>query len=160
MPAASLLTPPMEPAPFMFGDEGARPSPRLIAEQTAEMICYLWFSTTLARPLLHKVQRSGSGGGSLKRRQAHHAPSSPQDPSRMSLQFQPSKTFVDFLLKILETTQVSQSVIVLSLHYIYRLKEHNALTYGQAGSELRVAVVALMLANKFVDECVCQSVAW
>ena len=39
----------------------------------------------------------------------------------MALQFQPSHTFVDFLLKILETTQVSQSVIVLSLHYVWKL---------------------------------------
>ncbi|KZV81776.1 hypothetical protein EXIGLDRAFT_365065 [Exidia glandulosa HHB12029] len=164
--ASALLTPPMDPVPFTFGDERARPSPRLIAEQTAEMICYLWFSTTLARPLVHTKTRSGGsagsgggGGGSLKRRQ-HHPPSSPQDPARMALQFQPSTTFVDFLLKILETTQVSQSVIVLSLHYIYRLKEHNALTYGQAGSELRVAVVALMLANKFVDDNTYTNKTW
>lgn len=54
--------------------------------------------------------------------------------------------------KVLETTQVSQSVIVLSLHYIYRLKERNRLTNGESGSEFRVAIAALMMANKFVDE--------
>lgn len=164
MTAAPLLTPPMEPSQFLFGgDERARPSPRLIAQQTAEMICYLWFSTSLARPLHHSLQRSGSSGSSKRR--SHHRdqsphPRSPQDTSRMALQFQPSSTFVDFLLKILETTQVSQSVIVLSLHYIYRLKEQNALTYGQAGSEHRVAVVALMLANKFVDDNTYTNKTW
>ena len=56
--------------------------------------------------------------------------------------------------KVLETTQVSQSVIVLSLHYIYRLKERNQLMNSLPGSEFRVAIAALMVANKFVDEYV------
>ncbi len=54
--------------------------------------------------------------------------------------------------KLLETTQVSHSVIVLSLHYIYRLKDRNNGTPAQAGSEFRIAVAALMMANKFLDE--------
>lgn len=54
--------------------------------------------------------------------------------------------------KLLETTQVSQSVIVLSLHYIQRLKEGNGVTAAQPGSEFRIAVAALMMANKFLDE--------
>ena len=49
---------------------------------------------------------------------------------------------------------MSQSVIVLSLHYVYRLKQRNEFTVGRRGSEFRVAVVALMMANKFIDECV------
>jgi hypothetical protein len=56
--------------------------------------------------------------------------------------------------KLLETTQVSQSVIVLSLHYIYRLKDRNRFTPAQPGSEFRIAVAGLMMANKFLDECV------
>jgi hypothetical protein len=59
-----------------------------------------------------------------------------------------------FMQKLLETTQVSQSVIVLSLHYIYRLKERNRYTTGQPGSEFRIAVAGLMMANKFLDEYV------
>jgi Cyclin, N-terminal domain len=54
--------------------------------------------------------------------------------------------------KLLETTQVSQSVIVLSLHYIHRLKERNRFTPAQRGSEYRIAVAGLMMANKFLDE--------
>ena len=73
------------------------------------------------------------------------------DASTAVLQFTPSPQFVHFMHKLLQTTQVSQSVIVLSLHYVYRLKEVNQFTSGQPGSELRVAVVALMMANKFVD---------
>jgi hypothetical protein len=56
--------------------------------------------------------------------------------------------------KLLQTTQLSQSVIVLSLHYVYRLKERNSGTAAHQGSEFRVAVAALMMANKFVDESV------
>lgn len=56
------------------------------------------------------------------------------------------------MARLLATTQVSQSVIVLALHYIFRLKEGNDLVLGRKGSEFRVAVCALMLANKFVDE--------
>jgi hypothetical protein len=62
-----------------------------------------------------------------------------------------SPEFVCFVQKLLETTQVSQSVIVLSLHYIYRLKERTRLV-GPSGSEYRVAVGGLMMANKFLDE--------
>src|SRR5258707_15414556 len=68
------------------------------------------------------------------------------------LQFSVSSVFVHFMQKLLETTQVSQSVIVLSLHYIYRLKERNCATIPYPGSEFRVAVAGLMMANKFVDE--------
>ena len=82
-------------------------------------------------------------------------PYSPESaPSSSPLQFNPSPTFVQFMQKLLETTQVSQSVIVLSLHYIWCLKERNRFTAGLPGSEFRIAVAALMMANKFLDEYV------
>jgi hypothetical protein len=73
-------------------------------------------------------------------------------PPVTSLQLVATPAFVSFLQKLLETTQVSQSVIVLSLHYIHRLKEKNAYTPAQPGSEFRIAVTGLMMANKFLDE--------
>ena len=60
--------------------------------------------------------------------------------------------FIQFLEKLLETTEVSQSIIVLSLHYLYRLKERNRFTPVQFGSEFRIAVPVLMMANKFLDK--------
>jgi Cyclin, N-terminal domain len=54
--------------------------------------------------------------------------------------------------KLFQTTQLSQSVLVLSLHYVHRLEERNSGTIAHPGSESRVAVAALMMANKFVDE--------
>ena len=109
------------------------------------MICYLWFSTL----------SSTSSSPSKRNRVAssQHASFSPHSNSSTALlQFSVSPSFVRFIQKVLETTQVSQSVIVLSLNYIYRLKARNPFTSGQAGSEYRVAIAALMLANKFVDE--------
>ncbi|KAH8107466.1 hypothetical protein DFH11DRAFT_1732290 [Phellopilus nigrolimitatus] len=78
----------------------------------------------------------------------------------LDLQFCASPEFVAFMPKLLENTQVSQSVIVLSLHYIFRLKERNDFTLGKPGSEFRVAVCALMLANKFVDDNTYTNKTW
>ncbi|KAH8107281.1 hypothetical protein DFH11DRAFT_1830179 [Phellopilus nigrolimitatus] len=78
----------------------------------------------------------------------------------LDLQFCVSREFVAFMQKLLENTQVSQSVIVLSLHYIFRLKQRNNFTLGKPGSEFRVAVCALMLANKFVDNNTYTNKTW
>ena len=108
-----------------------------LAEKTCEMVCYLWFASTSPAP------------------RRHHSAAPHSSPQTTSLQFSVSPHFIQFMQKVLETTQVSQSVIVLSLHYIYRLKERNRLTNSLPGSEFRVAIAALMMANKFVDEYVC-----
>ncbi|KAK0475158.1 cyclin-domain-containing protein [Armillaria novae-zelandiae] len=105
-------------------------SARFIAEKTCEMICYLWFaSSPPTSPFLNRPAAASN------------------------LQLVATPTFVQFMQKLLETTQVSHSVIVLSLHYIYRLKDRNNGTPAQAGSEFRIAVAALMMANKFLDDC-------
>jgi hypothetical protein len=116
-----------------------------IAEKTCEMVCYLWFATNAT-------------SSPRRRHPPYFVPES--NSSTASLQFSVSPNFVQFMQKVLETTQVSQSVIVLSLHYIYRLKERNRLTNGESGSEFRVAVAALMMANKFVDEFVAFPSPW
>ncbi len=111
-----------------------------VAQNTGDMMCYLWFSTA------------------LKTKAA--TPSSLDDNSvppdvkaeLARLQFNPSAEFISFLGTLLSTTQVSQSVIILSLFYIYRLKLLNPHIRGMEGSEFRLAVIALMLANKFLDE--------
>jgi hypothetical protein len=112
-----------------------------VAEKTCEMICYLWFATSLPTAKLTSSSHN------------HSPPYSPKNnPATTALQLVASPHFVTFMQKVLETTQVGQSVIVLSLHYIYRLKERNCLTTAQSGSEFRIAVAALMMANKFLDE--------
>jgi len=120
-------------------DDSLKRSSHYIAEKTCEMICYLWFSSSLST--------------ASTSHQSLTPPYSPEFPAATSsLQLAASPTFVSFMQKLLETTQVSQSVIVLSLHYIWRLKERNRFTAGLPGSEFRIAVAALMMANKFLDE--------
>lgn len=126
------------PRPIDWFDDSLKRSSHYIAEKTCEMICYLWFSVSLS---------------SSTSTQPLTPPYSPEIPAATSsLQLAATPTFVSFMQKLLETTQVSQSVIVLSLHYIWRLKERNRFTAGLPGSEFRIAVAALMMANKFLDE--------
>ncbi|KAH9850617.1 cyclin-domain-containing protein [Lenzites betulinus] len=138
---------------FDWFGSGSHRSSRYIAEKTCEMICYLWFSTL-----------SSNNASPSKRNRVNstqHASFSPNsNSSTATLQFSVSPAFVRFMQKVLETTQVSQSVIVLSLRYIYRLKARNPYTSGMAGSEYRVAIAALMLANKFVDDNTYTNKTW
>jgi len=129
------------PHPVDWLDFSRTQSAHFIAEKTCEMICYLWFSSP---PSQYPSTHPSNSPPYL------HRPKS----ATTTLQLVATHTFVQFMQKLLETTQVSQSVIVLSLHYIYRLKERNCFTAGQAGSEFRITVAALMMANKFLDECV------
>jgi hypothetical protein len=135
---------PFDDPPYLVDwlDFTRKRSAHSIAEKTCEMICYLWFSSPRSNPAASSFQ-----------------PNSTSRPNRHisatnTLQLLATPTFVHFMQKLLETTQVSQSVIVLSLHYIYRLKERNRFTAGQPGSEFRIAVAGLMMANKFLDESV------
>ncbi|KAG1855970.1 hypothetical protein F4604DRAFT_1799664 [Suillus subluteus] len=134
------------PRPIDWFDDSLKRSPHYIAEKTCEMICYLWFSVSLS---------------SSTSTQPLTPPYSPEIPAATSsLQLAASPAFVSFMQKLLETTQVSQSVIVLSLHYIWRLKERNRYTAGLPGSEFRIAVAALMMANKFLDDNTYTNKTW
>ncbi|KAH9964592.1 cyclin-domain-containing protein [Russula dissimulans] len=143
-------TPPPDNAPSeehvasWFSDSRSRSS-QYTAENTCEMICYLWFSQSSN---LSPVNTSPS------------QPLIPFNPKTARLQFSVSSVFVHFMQKLLQTTQLSQSVIVLSLHYVYRLKERNSGTIAHPGSEFRVAVAALMMANKFVDDNTYTNKTW
>lgn len=141
-PQSASPSPSPKPEDFSeWFNEKSHMSAQFLAEKTCEMICYLWFSK-------FTPPTSSSSHNT--------SPSSPFIPHPNSktalLQFSVSSVFVHFMQKLLETTQVSQSVIVLALHYIYRLKERNNTSVPHAGSEFRVAVAGLMMANKFVDE--------
>lgn len=135
-PQAQVLSPPPEPVDWLT--RSTHRSSQFLAEKTCEMICYLWFSGL-----------SRDASPSIRAR-----PSTIPKPSSATASFQlfVSHEFVRFMQKVLETTQVSQSVIVLALHYIYRLKIRNRFTNAQPGSEYRVAIAAMMMANKFLDE--------
>ncbi|KAF8735772.1 hypothetical protein AX14_001491 [Amanita brunnescens Koide BX004] len=121
-------------------------SSQFIAEKTCEMICYLWF----ASPSTEQAYPSPSNSPHFMSR------STPPSPLQLAI----TQTFVQFMRKLLETTQVSQSVIVLSLHYIYNLRGKNRFTPAQPGSEFRIAVAGLMMANKFLDDNTYTNKTW
>ncbi|KAG9018974.1 hypothetical protein FRB90_007738, partial [Tulasnella sp. 427] len=122
-----------------------------VAHNTCAMICYIWFGDS-------KPANENAPSSSEAEAASSSNPYSPSFPTPQSntanakLQFCPSKQFVEFMHTLLTTTQVSQGVIVLSLCYIYRLKRQHPEIEPQAGSELRLALVGLMLANKFLDD--------
>ncbi|TFY78976.1 hypothetical protein EWM64_g5034 [Hericium alpestre] len=149
---AHPLTPEPTPEPVIedWFSESRHWSAHFLAEKTCEMICYLWFSKSSTTP-----------SPTTRHNQSPPLSYFPHRNSKTAwLQFSVSSVFVQFMQKLLETTQVSQSVIVLSLHYIYRLKEHNCFTVPCPGSEFRVAVAGLMLANKFVDDNTYTNKTW
>ena len=94
-------------------------------------------------------------------------------PTASALQLQPQPHFIQYLSKVIAQTQLSKTCLVLALHYIWLLKrplmvgaagKHEAdmgpvnapsllaATQAHPGSQYTVSVVALMLANKFMDE--------
>ncbi|CAE6534107.1 unnamed protein product [Rhizoctonia solani] len=105
-----------------------------VAHNMCNMVCYLWFG--------RRGQRSSSSNTDAMQ------------------QFSPKPEFVSFVADLLATTQVSQSVITLALRYIYTLKQSNPSIRGRRGSEYRLAVTALMLANKFLDDNTYTNKTW
>lgn len=145
-----------------------------ISPQTcADLVCFIWFAETSALPPL---QPSSSRTGQLcadsklvmlsNRENGHHPAVSNEhqnyyhaalpSPSRTI----PSKRFSAFVNNILKTTQVSDSIIKLSLYYIYCLKVRNFGLHGQLGSEYRLFLTSLILANKFLDDCTYTNKTW
>lgn len=130
------------------GDQPHSPSlveTTFVSQNTGDMMCYLWFSTNFGTPrppVASRAEQPAEGVPLAVRAELAR------------LQFSPSSHFITFLGTLLSTTQVSQGVIILSLYYIYRLKMLNPHIRGMEGSEFRLAVIALMLANKFLDEYV------
>lgn len=70
----------------------------------------------------------------------------------MMLRLQPKGRFLRFNRDLLTTTQISTSVITLALIYILRLKGCHPHMKGREGSEYRLAISSLMLANKILDD--------
>ncbi|ORX91789.1 hypothetical protein K493DRAFT_317048 [Basidiobolus meristosporus CBS 931.73] len=63
-----------------------------------------------------------------------------------------SNLFKNYCQKLLLITQVSSSVILLALKYIQRVKATHPQLQGQPGSEIRIFTMAVLLANKYLDD--------
>ncbi|GJJ73806.1 hypothetical protein EMPS_06164 [Entomortierella parvispora] len=81
-------------------------------------------------------------------------------PHRISVPPSAGPAFKKFCLKVLSATQLSSSVILLSLKYIQKLLKNNPSIHGQQGSEFRLFTVSLMLANKFLDDNTFTNKTW
>ncbi|KZT61851.1 hypothetical protein CALCODRAFT_479615 [Calocera cornea HHB12733] len=119
-----------------FPDKATKDNTSL-ARNTCSMMCYIWYSDAIGFPFTD-------------------VPPQPdalpvEEEFRARTQFNPSKDFITFMQGLLSTTQLSRSVVVLALYYVYKLRQSAAVPASR-GSETRLAVAALMLSNKYVDD--------
>lgn len=110
-----------------------------LADFAAQMVCYLWFGHVTPQ---------------------HVSPQSPTRRHSSLTALEPKPLFVKFCADVIATTQISYSVVLLSLLYIYRLKCANPYIHGLDGSEYRLFTVAVMLANKFLDDNTYTNKTW
>jgi hypothetical protein len=117
------------------------------SEFAAHMTCFLWFGDYLMDPQTPTsiIAPPPPPGGNGHRRYT---------------EFKPRDAFKKFCKDVISATQVSNSVILLSLLYIHRMKINNPTIKGQNGSEYRTFTVALMLANKFLDDNTYTNKTW
>ncbi|GAA5870023.1 hypothetical protein JCM1840_003559 [Sporobolomyces johnsonii] len=134
-PIAVSVAPPSPPSPPLAHVSS-------LATFAAEMFVWLWFAP------------SGAGSEADQAREGAGISS-----SLAKLQFVPTERFVRFCHEVLTTTQVSHSVVLLALLFISRLKQRNAIN-GAPGSEFRLAVTGLMLANKVLDDNTYTAQTW
>ncbi|GAA5899712.1 hypothetical protein JCM8208_004543 [Rhodotorula glutinis] len=134
-PLAVHAAPPSPPSPPLS-------SVSALALFAAEMVAWLWFAPSSGAG-------AGGGGGS----------GSPETMAVDRGQVRPTDRFVRFCQEVLATTQVSESVVILALLFISRLKQRNPIN-GAPGSEYRLAVTGLMLANKILDDNTYTAQTW
>ncbi|CAG8447005.1 15949_t:CDS:2 [Acaulospora morrowiae] len=117
-----------------------------VSDFASHMTCFLWFGDYMMDP--HSSSSSiivpppgGNGHGRFA-------------------DYKPRDAFKKFCRDVISATQVSHSVILLSLLYIHRMKINNPTIKGQNGSEYRTFTVALMLSNKFLDDNTYTNKTW
>ncbi|RCH90719.1 hypothetical protein CU098_006993 [Rhizopus stolonifer] len=71
-----------------------------------------------------------------------------------------SSAFKRFCYQVLLATQLKDSAVFLCLKYIANLLQANPRVEGAEGSEYRLFIVALMLANKFLDDHTYTNQSW
>ncbi|KAL1897363.1 hypothetical protein Sste5346_004099 [Sporothrix stenoceras] len=115
-----------------------------ISDFTAEMTCLFWFETPSVFVQASKIDTL------------------PDDAwvPRLSANGFPTEAFRGWVNRMINTTQVTQNVILLALLFIYRLKSLNVIVRGKPGSEFRLLTVALMLGNKFLDDNTYTNKTW
>lgn len=119
----------------------------------SNMVCLFWFNEysvlEAAYERAQQVNLSANGG----------------DASLASLRFSklttPTNSFKPFIMNVIKHTQLPPTAVSLALYYILRLKKNSSRPIvGNANSEYRVFSVALMLANKFLDDNTYTNKTW
>ncbi|KAL7414286.1 cyclin-domain-containing protein [Mrakia frigida] len=142
--------------------------PHGLAVFTAETIAYLVFSNSLS--LSNHALSNPSSPHHLPvnlppSRIIHPLSPSPSNPPsnfnlpQPALHLWPSREFVDSVEMILKTTQVSAQVVLMAILFIDRFKKSSPMS-GERGSELRLLVVGLLLANKTLDDSAYTNKTW
>ncbi|KAI9314864.1 hypothetical protein BX666DRAFT_1964249 [Dichotomocladium elegans] len=153
-PLASL--PPSEPIPSATdaGQGLDLPLPQL-AEFASAMVMLMWHERQPSVLAMHYTSRPSSSFS------GHVFFPEPQDthPGR-GIAYAASTPFKNFSRQILHATQLSESVVMLSLKYIAMALQLNPNIQGADGSEYRVFTVALMLANKYLDDNTFTNKTW
>ncbi|KAK9381593.1 cyclin-domain-containing protein [Kockiozyma suomiensis] len=136
----------LSPAPSSSRRSPSRsPSPDsedAFAAMAANITCLFWFSPTATLT----AALSPSSSASSRR---------PLSPVCI-----PTPEFKAFAAAILSRTQVSHTVVAYALLYIFRLKLCSPAVVGTPGSEYRVFTIALVLANKFLDDNTYTNKTW
>ncbi|OAR01573.1 hypothetical protein LLEC1_00876 [Akanthomyces lecanii] len=115
-----------------------------LADFAAQMTCLFWFQSA----------------DDLKKAETIRSIPTTATLPRLSSLAKPYDQFRKWVLNVLQTTQVTQNVILLALLFIYRLKMSTPQIKGRAGSEYRLLTVALMLGNKFLDDNTYTNKTW
>ncbi|KAK4052370.1 hypothetical protein OIV83_002172 [Microbotryomycetes sp. JL201] len=113
-----------------------------LAEFFATMFVYTWYNS-----------------GSIATADDASQAMAPAASTCSKLQVNPSDRFLKFMHDVLTTTQVSHSIVLLALLFCSRLKSRNEIS-GAPGSEFRSSVVALMIANKVLDDNTYTAKTW
>ncbi|KAI8983783.1 hypothetical protein BDB01DRAFT_850439 [Pilobolus umbonatus] len=145
--------PPPEPTPSTTESPTTPLSTSQIAEFAATMVHLMWHARRPSVMALHDISKLESNTQTDDRDINH-------SKETVNIANYTSAAFRKFCKQILTATQLSESVILLSLKYIAMLLQNNPTIQGAEGSEYRLFTVALMLGNKFLDDNTFTNKTW
>lgn len=121
------------------------------------LVCLLWFNPypEVAELVVELVTAHCNGGsGSLSIAAKHHV-------ANLSPLSAPSDEFLQFATRVIKLTGISSETLCVAGLYIWRFRRRAPRpVVGKAQSEYRLLVVALMLANKFLDDVSFSCSSW
>ncbi|KAI8966981.1 cyclin-domain-containing protein [Mycotypha africana] len=155
-----LLKPQQEPLPNATDD---RPNVNLntveIAEFASTMVYLMWHVRRQSVIDLHSTSKLSPSSAAVSDR-LNSGQNLEQTKVTVNMANMTSAAFKKYCRQVLTATQLSESVILLSLKYIAMLLQNSPNIQGADGSEYRLFTVALMLANKFLDDNTFTNKTW